>query len=143
MKKLFCIPFLLLFVPFSLAADKESDPGVLDDSCHEDSKGDITKVEVDAQTMGDQKIKFTDKDGNTGTTVGTPDDDGGCADSDEVFVGGVKTRIRDGKVQERDSDGKWKNSDTVNCPKDPEEADELKLKQDDTIGGWPVFSDLQ
>lgn len=89
-------------------------PGVEDGTCWKNSSGNEVTVSVAGTTSGGQDVTFTEGS-NSGTAVGTPDPDGGCADSSSVSVGSESYRVKDGKVQWKNDSGTWINMYETEC----------------------------
>ncbi len=103
--------------------------GVEDGSVWKNSSGHQIEVGVEGTIHGDQNITVTEGT-NSGTGLGTPDPDGGCADSEVIDVGGEKYRVEKGKMQWKNKNGKW-----VNMHKAP--ADDLGF-----VGSLPKNADV-
>lgn len=142
-----------------LAADpgnNENDPGVECCTCWEDDDGNVYSVDVRGNLMGESVVTVTDAAGNTGSGAGTPDPDGGCADSPEFSCGSGRFQVKDGELQKKNANGDFKDMDEVDCPKKKkvelnggstgatdtgdDDSDDEELSSDESVGGWPIVT---
>ena len=91
-------------------------PGVKDGSCWKNHNGDVVKVSVRGTVHGDQDVTFTEGT-NTGSATGTPDPDGGCAECSATSCGDESYRIRNGRMQNKNSNGTWVKMRKTKCDK--------------------------
>jgi hypothetical protein len=108
---LWCVTLLLLaLVPLSTAQQTPvaQRGGVKDNTTWKNNSSKKVTVKVTAQTNGNLKVEYTDKDGKTGsTTSGTPAVGGGVSESPAVAVGNDEYRIKKGRVQWKNAAGLW------------------------------------
>lgn len=109
---------LLLFATTAFGLVATGSPGVEDNTCWtSNTTGDVS-VDVTGTTMGNSEVTVTDGDGDTGSTdEGTPDPDGGCADSPSFDVGGRNFRVKDGDLQFQNDSGTYIDMSETECDK--------------------------
>ena len=125
MKYLLAILVACLSLAF-VAAAQQSDspdpgpngkPGVEDGTCWKNSSGNQVTVKVKGTVHGTQNVTVTEG-GSSGKGTGTPDPDGGCADSSEISVGSETYKAKHGKMKWKNPAGKWITMTKVKCKKE-------------------------
>jgi hypothetical protein len=130
MKNLFTTALLLaILLPYYAGAETPvGTPGVENGDCFSDSSGHSSEVAVKGMMTGNQKVTVTETtttsnpDGTTTTTTetgsteeGTPDPEGGCADSGQMKVGDSWYRVKNGKLQRENDNEDWINQSEGTC----------------------------
>lgn len=121
----------ILLAPFTFAerdtggsSVPDGNPGVMEGDCWENSVGDdtIEFTDIHGTTMGNMWTEITDQDGNSGhITNGTPDPDGGVADTPGIDTdsdGTLDYRVHNGDAQTKNAAGEWVDMHKVDCPED-------------------------
>lgn len=112
-------------------------PGLQDDTCWKPPGGDDDEslsADVRGNSFGESELTLTDQDGNTGSVKGTPDPDGGMADSGAEFTVGDDTfRVKDGDLQRKNATGSWVDMVSADCDGD-------LLGGGDDLGSLPLTS---
>lgn len=104
-------------------------PGVEDGTCWENATDTHTvEVGVVGTVHGDQKITITEGD-ESGTGLGTPDPDGGCADSEQITVGDQEYRIENGRTEWLNpANDAWVEMHGVKCDADDDDRREITFQ---------------
>jgi len=103
-------------------------PGVEDGTCWKNSSGNEIDVEVRGTIHGDQKVTVNEGD-ESGEGTGTPDPDGGCADSSTITVGDEKYRVKDGDMEWENPNGDWIEMTEVKCDDEDDDVDEADISK--------------
>ena len=136
--------FCLLTVLFlSIPAHTQDDPGgapngssgVENDTCWKNNSGNEVHVSVTGTVHSDQNIVVTEGD-NSGNGKGTPDPDGGCAESSAMTVGSEEYQIKGSVMKWKNGSGDWIEMKERKCKEDGIGTDST-LAPDGTIGSLP------
>lgn len=106
-------------------------PGVMDDTCWKGGTHHIS-VDVRGTIHGDDKVTVTEGT-DTASGTGTPDPDGGTAESSEIKVGSETYKVDGGKMQRKNDNGAWVDMSKETCP------EPLMFGAEETIGSLPYF----
>jgi hypothetical protein len=108
---------------------------VEDGTCWKNNSGNEVEVDVRGTVHGDQEVTFTEGDAS-GAATGTPDPDGGCAESSTASVGSESYRIKDSEVQWKNDNGDWIDMSETKCEDEVEPGTDEG--SDGTIGTLPA-----